>query len=175
MALVTLVIGACGSAAVTASPRPARAASFDEYAVAFCSAFDSMFRAIGNPDTGEGSELTAELDRAIAAGDLPAVERLAGTITAELGSGRQHAAVAGGWQPGAPVMTQLDRVLVAFEAMVAAKRAGANHVPGAPEPQAAFESAGGVAAWFAMLEAARAMERPAGAAERRCPTVPIGP
>ena len=72
-------------------------------------------------------------------------------------------------------MAHLDRVFVAFEAMVAAKRAGANHVPDAPEPQAAFESAGGVEAWFAMFEAARAMERPAGVGERRCPTVPVGP
>ena len=70
LALVTLVVGACGSAAMTASPRPLRAASFDEYAVAFCSAFDSMFRAIGNPDTGEDSPMSADLDAAIEAGDV---------------------------------------------------------------------------------------------------------
>ena len=175
MALITLVVGACGSAAITASPRPARAASFDEYAVAFCSAFDSMFRAIGNPDTAADSELSAALDRAIEAGDIASVERLAGAITAELESGRQHVAVAGGWQPAAPVMAQADRVFLAFVAMIAAKRAGALHLPGAVEPQAAFEGAGGVDAWFAMLEASRAMERPAGAAGRQCPTVPIGP
>ena len=69
---------------MTASPPPLRAASFDEYAVAFCSAFDSMFRAIGNPDTGEDSPMSADLDAAIEAGDLASVERLAATITAEL-------------------------------------------------------------------------------------------
>jgi hypothetical protein len=150
------------------------AASFEEYAVAFCSAFDSMFRAVGNPDTGSGSVLSKSLDDAVAAGDVASAERLAGTITSELEAGRQHVAVAGGWEPARPMMAQLDRVFVAFEAMIAAKRAAAAHAPNAVVPQTAFEQAGGAEAWFAMFEALRTMERPAGAAAHQCPTVPVG-
>ena len=43
------------------------------------------------------------------------------------------------------------------------------------DPQAAFEQAGGVESYFAMLDAMRAMgsARPAGA--QQCPNLPVGP
>ncbi len=60
--------------------------------------------------------------------------------------------------------------------MIAAKLAAARREPNAVEPQAAFEQAGGVEAWFAMFEAAR--EAGAGAAaatEQGCSSVPVTP
>jgi hypothetical protein len=177
-AIITIAIvlagSACGAGGPTASTLP-RAQSFEEYAAAFCSAFESLFRGVGNPDTGSGSALSQSLDAAVEAGDVASAERLAASITAELENGRQFVNVAGGWQPAEPGMANLDRVFVAFEAMIAAKRSAATHAPDAAVPQTAFERAGGVEAWFAMLEANRSMTRPPGAAGKPCATVPIGP
>jgi hypothetical protein len=155
-------------------PLPA-ASSFDGYAAHFCSAFDAMFKAVGNPDTASGSELSKALDSAVAAQDGLAADRLAAQITAELESGRREVAAAAGWSPAAPVMTQLDRVFVAFEAMTAAKAAKARGEPNAVDPQAAFEQAGGVEAWFAMFEAGRAMRSEHPADTQQCPNVPVSP
>ena len=163
--------GAAPSASLAASVSPAVA--YDAFRTAACSAFDSMFVAVGNPDTGSGSILSKELDRAVEAKDGAAAERVAGVMTSELEAGRRQARLAAGHPSAAPMMTQLDRVLTAFVAMVAAKRDSANGVPGAVEPQAAFESAGGVEAWFAMLSAVQTLDRPAGAPVQQCPTVPI--
>ena len=151
------------------------ASSFEEYAIGFCSAFQALFRAVGNPDTAEGSVLSKALDDAVVAHDGDAAERLAAQITIELESGRQHVAFARGWLPAAPTMVQLDRVLIAFEAMTAAKAAAAKQVPNAGDPQAAFEQAGGPEAWTAMFEAYRAIgsERPQGV--QPCANVPISP
>lgn len=174
MVLIVLAGAACGTGTPSATPTPA-AASFEEYAVAFCSAFDAMFQAVGNPDTGSASVLSKSLDDAVAARDVASAERLAATITSKLETGRQQAAAASRWQPAGPMMVQLDRVLVAFEAMIVAKRAAANPAPGAIDPQTALEQAGGVEAWSAMLQAAGAMTRPAGATAQPCATVPITP
>jgi hypothetical protein len=171
--LIALVASACGSPAPSSSRIPP-ATSYDEYAVAFCSAFDSLFRAVGNPDTASGSELSKSLDQAVAAGDGPSADRLAGAINAELEAGRQQVAAAGGWQPAAAMMTELDRVFVAFEAMTEAKRAKAR-APDARDPQAAFEGAGGIDAWRAMFAAAQSVPRPSDGTDRRCPTVPVSP
>jgi hypothetical protein len=132
------------------------ASSYEEYFVAACAAWDSLFRAVGNPDTGSGSELSKSLDAAMAAGDIPSAERAAEQIAAELKAGRQQAAVARGWEPRAAMMAQFDRVLAAFEVGTAAKLAVARGDPNAGDPQAAFEGAGGIEAWFAMIEAGRA-------------------
>ena len=155
-------------------PMPA-AASFEEYAVSFCSAWDAIFLAVGNPDTAEGSVMSKALDDAVAARNGPEAERLAAEITAELKSGRRHAAIAGGWPPAAPAMSELDRVFAGYEAMTAAKAATAKSAPDAVNPQTAFEQAGGVDGFFAMIEGLRAMAsaRPAGA--QQCPNLPIGP
>jgi hypothetical protein len=177
LAFITLIMAiaaACGSGAPSATPLPA-ATSFDEYAVGFCAAFQALFKAVGNPDTAAGSELSKALDDAVTAGDGGAAEQLAGEITAELESGRRHVAYARGWAPAAPMLDQLDRVFVAFEAMTAAKAAKANGAPGAIDPQAALEQAGGIEAWFAMLTAWPTLEdgRPDGV--QPCADVPISP
>lgn len=51
---------------------------------------------------------------------------------------------------------QFDRVLAAFETGTAAKLAVARGDPNAVDPQLAFEEAGGLDAWFAMIDAMRA-------------------
>lgn len=189
---LALVVGACsgappsgssgtGSAAASvpasgpASPAasPSSALTYDAFVVAACSAFDLMDQAIGNPETGAGSKLSVELDQAVEAKDGPAATRLAAAIATKLAAGRAQAAVAAGYPSARPMMIQLDRLLEALSVMAAAKRDVATGVPGAVEPQAAFENAGGVDAWRAMIEALRAIERPAGVSERECPTVPI--
>lgn len=177
-ALLAVVVAACGAGAPSAdsspTPRPA-ASSFDEYATAFCAAWTALFTAVGNPDTAAGSVLSKALDEAVATENRPEAERLAAEITVGLESGRRHARVAGGWPPAAPAMTEFDRVFVAFEAMIAAKAASATVTPNPVDPQAAFEQAGGVEGYFAMLDAMRAMAsaRPAGA--QQCPNLPVGP
>lgn len=169
------VVGCSASppAASDAASLPPQAATHAEFGAAYCAAFDSMFTAIGNPDTGSGSELSKALDAAMAARDLDTANRLAATITGHLERGRREAWIARGWRSADPVMAQLDRVLVAFEAMVEAKRAAAAGASGVVDPQAAFEQAGGVTSWFAMMDAARGLERPPGAAPITCPTVPV--
>jgi hypothetical protein len=175
IALIVLASAGCGARAPSATAPPA-AASFEDYAEAACAAWEALFRAVGNPDTASGSDLSRALDEAVAAGDGASAERLAAEITMALAAGREHVAVAGGWQPRAPVMVQLDRVFAAFEAMISAKRAAARHEPNAVDPQAAFEQAGGMEAWFAMFEAARKVGAgTAGATEQRCANVPVTP
>lgn len=174
--LILAAAAACGAPGAPApSVAPAStAASYEQYRVAACAAWDALFRAVGNPDTGTGSDLSRALDDAVAAGDATSADRLAGDITTELEDGREQVAVAGGWQPRAPVMMQLDRVFVAFEAMTSAKLAAARREPNAVDPQTAFEQAGGIEAWFAMLDAYRA-EGGGGATEEQCPNVPVTP
>ncbi len=153
---------------------PARAATYEEFGSAFCNAFGALFTAVGNPDTGIGSQLSLSFEAAVAAGQATKADQLATTITAQLEQGRGQAAIAAGWAPGAPSMAQLDRLFVAYEAMVAARRTSVDPAGGGVSPQAAFEGAGGPAAWTGMFEAARTMTRPAGAAPVRCTTVPVG-
>jgi hypothetical protein len=158
------------------SPTPVPAAtSFAEYAVGFCAAWEALFLAVGNPDTGSGSVLSKALDDAVAAKDGTAAEELAAEITSELESGRHAVAYAGGWPPAAPMMAQLDRVFVGFEVMTAAHVPVAKGEPDAADPQAALERSGAIEAWTAMLEAYRALGalRPAGV--QRCGDLPISP
>ncbi len=154
--------------------RPA-AASYEEYAVAACAAWDALFRAVGNPDTGTGSDLSRALDAAVAAGDGPSADRAAAAIAMELGTGRQQVAFAAGWVPRARVMAQVDRIFVAYEAMIAAKRAAPRHEPNAVDPQAAFEQAGGIEAYFAWIAALKEAGLTGAATERQCPKVPVAP
>ena len=178
IALMAIVFAACGTGAPSAAPSPTplpAASSFEEYAVSFCSAWEALFQAVGNPDTGTGSVLSKALDEAVAARDGPEAKRLASEITAALESGRGDAAVAGGWPPAAPTMTQMDRLFVAFEAMIAAKAARATGEPDSVDPQAAFEQAGGVEAYFAMIEAMQARPSAGQAGSQQCPNLPVGP
>ena len=81
-----------------------------------------MFRAVGNPDTGSGSELSTQLDEAVTQGDLDRGEPPVEAIHAELEQGRQAAAAAAAWAPGAPAMSELNDVLTAFDAYIRAKQ-----------------------------------------------------
>lgn len=170
---IVLTGAACATPAPSATPLPA-ATSFEAYALSFCAAFDALFRAVGNPDTGSASALTRSLDDAIKAHDVTSADRLVASITAELEAGRRHAASAGGWPPRAQMMANLDRVLVAFEVAIAAEGSAAHNDPEAAgsNSQAAFEQAGGAEAWFAMLEEAKT---PVGETGQQCATVPVSP
>jgi len=170
LAVLVLAVAAC-SAPAASSLAPA---TFEEFATHACDAFSAMFRAVGNPDAGTDSELGKALDEAVRRGDPGEAGRLAEEITVELESGRQSASQAAGWQPGFAMMSQLDRVLLAFEAMIDAQRQAVGD-PDGPDPQAAFEVAGGSTAWTAMFEAARAMQssRPANLPPHECEGVPI--
>jgi hypothetical protein len=149
----------CGSAAAPA-PTPLPAASDGpQFAAGWCASMQAMFRAIGNPDTAADSELSAALDDAITLADYSGAERLAAMIQADLTIGRRYAESAAGWPPGATMARHVDSVLAAFSAMIEAKRTAARDgLPAADgRGQAAFEAAGGVEAWYAMLEAARTL------------------
>jgi hypothetical protein len=171
--LVALACVACGPAASTATPSPSPM-TFDAYSAAFCSAWASLFQAVGNPDTGSGSDLSHSLDDAVAAGDVATSERLAATVTTKLELARQQAAEAARWPSAATMLAQFDRVVLAYEAMIAAKRGVAAQTPGA-NPQAAFEQAGGLEAWTAMFQTYPAVARPSGGSTANCPNLPIAP
>ena len=151
------------------------ATSYADYWREACAAWDSLTRAIGNPETGEGSELSRALDEAIESGDGAAADRLAAEITTEIALGREHLAAARAWVPGARAVGAADDMFAAFEAMTEAKRAVANDEPPAQDPQAVFQAAGGIDAWYAMLEALDETHDAAGSEARRCPNVPITP
>jgi hypothetical protein len=153
--LIVVATGGCTPSPAAATPRPA-AATYEEYFVAACAAWDGLFRAVGNPDTASGSDLSRALEAATASGDVAAAERAAAGMATELKAARDQVAVARGWAPRAAVMAQFDRVLAAFEVGTAAKLAAAKGEPNAVNPQAAFEGAGGLEAWFAMIDAMRA-------------------
>ena len=123
LAVLVVAVAAC-SAPAASSLAPA---TFEEFATNACDAFEAMFRAVGNPDAGTDSELSKALDEAVQRGDPAEAGRLAEAITVELESGRQSASQAAAWPPGFAMMNELDRVLLAFEAMVDAKRQAAGN------------------------------------------------
>lgn len=153
--LLTLLVLVTAACAATSGPseRPAAPATYEDFAMSACDAFEALVAAVGNPDTGTPSDLSAQLDEAVARGDRAQADRVAEAIIAELERGQGAAAVAAGWQPGAPAMSELNDVLGAYVAYVRAKQelAGGNEA----DPQAAFEAAGGLTSWQAMLEAAQ--------------------
>lgn len=176
--LVAAIVGACGGG--SASPTsPPGATGFEEFRTAGCAAWEALFRGVGNPDTASGSELTRALEAAIEDGDAAAIEQNAAAIRAELEAGREQAAIAGAWDPGAAPMDALDRVLVAFEAYVEAERAAAADGLGAAKGagQAAFEAAGAIEAWGLLLTPATWAEveaaRPADSQPERCGDLPL--
>ncbi len=175
VALVVLgaAVASCSPAA-TAAPG---ATSYQEFRPAFCSAWEALFRAVGNPDTGAGSDLSKALDAAIAAGDQAAVERAATAIAAELADAHRQSAFAAGWQPAAPMMAEMDRLIAAYDAGLAAQRTAAGQGSEAARAlrQSAFEKAGGLDAWQAMFSAVNLIGAalPAGQAAQPCANVPI--
>ena len=176
--LIAAAAAGCVTAAPSEAPSPTAvpaAGSFDEYAVAFCSAWEHLFLAVGNPDTAEGSVLSMALDDAVASHDGTKAEQLAEQITQEIKSGREDVAVGAGWPPATPIMVEMDRVFVGFQVMTAAKVAKAKGSPNAVDPQVAFEGSGALMAWSAMFEAHAALgaERPASV--QPCGDLPISP
>jgi hypothetical protein len=166
-ALIVLTVAACGSGASSAPPSAAPA-TFDDFGTAFCGAFTSLIRAVGNPDAGTPSVLSKALDDAVKAGDAVEADRAAAAVLSELESGRLQTAAAARWQPTAATMAQMDRLLVAFEAMTTAKRALA-HTPSSADPQKAFEQAGGAQAWAGLMGGVGSMPVPSGASPKPCP------
>ena len=171
--VVLALFGGCSPTAIT----------FQEFHTSYCSAWESMFRAVGNPDIGDGSALTSEMNAAITSGDIASVDRIAAEITGELEAGRKQIAIATGWAPASPLMAELDRVFVGYEKMTEAKRAAAGQ--GVDEAsgrgQEALEASGAIDAWFKLIrpgvldetrqaiQAARPADVPAD-----CPNVPTG-
>src|SRR5258705_7090078 len=123
-ALIVLIVAACGSAATVPTASPTLAPiTFDESSTQLCGAFTSLFRAVGNLDANTPSVMSKVLDDAVKAGDGPAADLAAAPMMAELESARVQAAAAARWQPTAATMAQMDRLIVAFEALTRAKQA----------------------------------------------------
>jgi hypothetical protein len=168
LAVVVLAVAACGSGGGAPTTSPSLAPmTFDEFSTQMCGAFTSLFRAVGNPDANTPSAMSKVLDDAVKAGDGPAADAAAAAMMAELESARAQAAAAARWQPTAAVMVQMDRLIVAFEALTTAKVTLA-HTPGSPEPFKAFEQAGGREAWAGVVGGVGAMQVPAGASPQPC-------
>ena len=163
---IVVTLGGCG---------PASAPTYQGFATNACEAFTAMFRVIGNPDAGTDSEFVRALNETVRSGNEAQAGTLANEILAELERGRRSAAAASTWQPGAAAMFQLDRVLVAYEAMVTAKVGQAARDVTAQNAANAFGAAGGPAAWDAMMAAAQDViaARPADLPPYECAAVPI--
>lgn len=173
------------SLGLTAGPTTARptaalpsggVTTFEGFRTAYCSSWTSIFTAVGNPDTGGGSDLSRALDAAVKAGDAAAANVAAAAIQAELAAGRRQAQAGAGWAPAAAFMGELDRFLAAFEAGTEAERAAAGPagVDGRAIWQEAFQAAGGLEAWQAMPAAAGpiASARPPDSGFQ-CPGIPV--
>jgi hypothetical protein len=174
--LVAASMAACGASAPSPSPSPSPvAATFEEYATAVCSAWGTLFRVVGNPDTAGWTDAVHELQAAATARDDATAAGLQGRINTELEAARRQIAFAAGWPPAARPMAEMDRLFVAMERWITAYVDIAKGVPNAPDAQAAFEAAGGVTAWRGLFDAYTdlAEYRPASVAQ--CPGAPITP
>jgi hypothetical protein len=94
--------GATPRAPVTASPSLGPSLPSigpDEFAAEVCTAVDELIIAVGNPDTGTGSDLSRTFEAAIRSGDLPAVDATAATMQEHLERARTAAERARAFQP----------------------------------------------------------------------------
>jgi len=173
--VITASAAACGASAPSPSPSPAGATSFAEYATAFCSAWGTLFRVVGNPETAGWTDGVHQLQAAADARDNATAARLQGEINTELEAARQQIASAAAWPPASRTMAEMDRFFVAMETWITAYANIAKGVPNAPDAQAALEAAGGLDAWQAMFAAYAdiAPHRPASVSG--CPGAPISP
>jgi hypothetical protein len=171
--VIAASVSACG--VLTPSSSPAGATSFDEYATASCSAWGTLIRVVGNPETAGWSDAVRQLQAAADARDDATAAGLQGRINTELEAARRQIAYAAAWPPAARPMAEMDRFFVAEETWIVAYVDVAKGVPNAPDPQSAFEAAGGRDAWQAMFEAYAdvAPYRPAAVAQ--CPGAPVSP
>jgi hypothetical protein len=166
---------ACGASEPSPTPSASGAASFDEYATAFCSAWATMFRVVGNPESATWTDAVHDLQAAAEAGDDASAASLQGTINTELEVARGQIAFAAAWPPAARMMAEMDRLFVAEQTWITAYVNIAKGVPDAPDAQAAFESAGGLEAWQAMFHAHAELNPHRPASVSQCPGLPIGP
>ena len=168
---------ACGPTALSPSPSPSPivATSFHEYATAFCSAWGTLFRVVGNPDTAGWTDSVRQLQAAAEARDDATAAGLQGPINSELEAAREQIAYAAGWPPAARTMVEMDRFFVATEIWITAYVNIAKGVPGAPDAQAAFEAGGGVESWRAMFEAYADVTPYRPRSVEQCPGGPISP
>ena len=173
--ILSIVIATSAGACGALTPSEARATNFDEYATAFCSAWGTLFRVVGNPDTAGWTDGVRQLQAAADARDEATAAGLEDRINTELETAREQIAYAAGWPPAARPMAELDRIFVAFEKWTTAYVDVAKGMQDAPDPQAVFEAAGGVTSWRAMFEtyADVAPYRPATVTQ--CPDAPISP
>lgn len=173
----TLALAGCAGAS-SPSPPPV-ATSYVEFHEALCLAWDSLFAAVGNPDTGEGSALSKGLEQAIEVRDLDRADRLALEMRGEIAEGRGWIAVAAGWAPAAPLAVPMDRLFSAMDASIEARRAAASDglQVASEKAQGALEAAGGLEAWRAIMTPetwqAIGAARPPGTEAQACPNVPI--
>ena len=175
--VIVAAAAACGGCAPgpASNPSPSVATSFNEYATAVCSAWGTLFRVVGNPDTANWTDRVRQLQAAAEARDDATAAGLQGPINTELEAAREQIAYAAGWPPAARPMAQMDRFFVATETWITAYVDVAKGVPNAPDPQAAFEAAGGVESWRAMFEAYADVTPYRPASVEQCPGAPISP
>lgn len=146
--LVTMV--ACG---------PSGVATYEGFATNACSALVVLSRTVESGGFPGGSEPTRALDEAVRSANVERAEQLAAGILTELERGREYAAAAAAWQPGATAMSHLDRIFLAHEAVIRAKVQRAARDPSAPDASEVFRAAGGAAASEALERAAEAVRR----------------
>lgn len=111
-------------AAEAPTPDTAPAAEEDPevFVDAMCSAFDELLLAVGNPDTGEGSDLSLALDDAIARGDEALVATTSEAMLGHLDTARSVAARAATFPSAAAGIRAFDDFLVIVADSVVAKR-----------------------------------------------------
>jgi hypothetical protein len=89
---------------------------------AICTAVDELFTAVGNPDTGEASLLSRDLEDAIVAGDATLIDTTTTAILAHLEASRSAAARAASYPPAAAGLSAFDEFLTIVAEGVVAKR-----------------------------------------------------
>ena len=120
--VIVAAAAACGGCAPgpASSPSPTVATNFNEYATAFCSAWGTLFRVVGNPDTANWTDRVRQLQAAAEARDDATAAGLQGPINTELEAAREQIAYAAGWPPAARPMAEMDRFFVATETWITA-------------------------------------------------------
>jgi hypothetical protein len=171
--MIAIVVASCGAGSASPTPSPG-ASGFDDYAGAWCSAWGTLFRVVGNPETAGWTDDVHRLQAAADAHDATTAVALRDSINGELEGARGQIAYAAAWPPARRTMVQVDRFFVATETWVAAYADLALDVPGAPQSQAAFEAAGGLDAWQQMFVVAADIT-PYRRDARHCPDIPMSP
>ena len=161
-----VLTAACGPAAAPSIRESRGAQTYEEYASATCVALQALWNGYGNPDTAGLSPMMRAFEDAVKQGDVVTAGVHADAVLAELERGRASAAVAAGWPDGMQSMVHMNRLLLAMEAMVRARLAATSlgYREATDRGQTAFEAAGGIDAWYGMLngigEATKASGRP---------------